>query len=136
MKRFMELTALIEPVLKKSEMLFDEGNKLDLTIGGEDWELEDVFFVLESYAANESIKQAEVITPQNMKEFIEKVWDALWMMNSFSKQDIQNWLVSNENVAFVKMQLEDRNHSKQLCLTKIVNEVCKQTYGFNLIAVI
>ena len=136
MKKFLELTALIEPVLKKSEILFDEGNKLDLTVGGEDWEIEDILFVLESYVAAVSIKQGEIISPQNMKEFIEKIWDILWVMSNFSKQDVQNWFIQKENIAFIKMKLEDRNYSKQLCIIKIVNEICKQTYDINLVAII
>lgn len=136
MKRFMELTALIEPVLKKSEALFDEGNKLDSIIGGEDYEMEDIFFVLEDYVANESIKQGEIIFPENMKEFIEKVWDVLWMMSSFSRAEVEKWLMLNENTAFVKMKPEDRNHSKQLCLIKIVNEICKRTYSFKLLDIL
>ena len=136
MKSFIKLNELIEPVLKKSEALFDEGNKLDLTMSGEDWELEDIFFVLESYVAKESIKRDEFILLSNMNEFVEKVWDALWILSNYSEQDIQNWLDSNENLAFVKMKLEDRNRFKQLCIVKIVNEVAMQISGYNLIAVI
>lgn len=136
MKKFIKLTALIEPVLKESEMLFEEGNKVDLTVGGEDYEIEDIFFVLESYVANVSIKQGEIIFPKNMKEFIEKVWDVLWTISSLSDSGVQKWISSNEKIAFVKIKIEDRNYSKQLCLIKIVNEIFNQTYDFNLIAVL
>ena len=133
MKRFMELTALIEPVLKKSEALFSEGNQLDLTIGGEDWEIEDILFVLESYVARKSIKPGEIITPQSMKDFLEKIWDALWMMSDLRESELEKWLILNGNTAFIKMKLEDRNYSKQLCILKIMNEICQQAYGFNLL---
>lgn len=133
MRKFMKITTLIESVIKKSEVLFSEGNRLDLTKGGEDWETEDIFFVLESYVAKKNINKGEIINPQNMKGFIEKVWDILWTISSFSKTEIEKWFIENKNTTFVKIKLEDRNYYKQLCIIKIVNEICKQTYGFNLI---
>ena len=136
MKKFMELTALIEPVLKNSEALFDEGNKLDLTKGGEDFELEDIYFVLESYVAKAWSNPDAVVLPINMKDSIEKIWDGLWMMSTLVKDDVIKWLGLNDNNSFVKIKLEDRNRFKQLYLIKIVNEVCRQTYGFNLIAIL
>ena len=36
--------------------------------------------------------------------------------------------------SFVRMKLEDQNYSKQLCIIKIVNGICLQNYGFNLVA--
>ena len=136
MKRFMEVSALIEPSLKLAEPLFNEGNRLDLSSGGEDWELEDIFLVLESYVAKASIEQGELFLPSNMKAFIEKVWDALWMMSSFSKATLEKWLILNQNYGFIKIRLENRNYAKQLWLIKIVNEICSQTYGFNLAVIL
>lgn len=68
-----------------------------------------------------------------MKDFIEKIWDVLWTVSNFSESEFENLFILNENSNFFKIKLEDRNYFKQLYLIKIVNEICKQTYDFNLI---
>ncbi len=136
MKKFRELTTYMELAFNQAEIIFAEGNRMDLVIDGEDWEIEDIFFVLESYGATASLNLGEIIIPKKMQDFFFKLWDALWIISNLSSKDTENWLALNDNNGFFKIKLENRNKFKQLCITKIVNEVCNQVCGFSLLTVL